>query len=48
MPKKPFAFVEATVEKVREKSWAGKAHTTLNVTGHIIEGFGKAGIPIVG
>ena len=48
MSKKAFAFVEATVEKVREKSWAGKAYNTLNVTGHIIEGFGKAGIPIVG
>ena len=43
-----FQFVEESLQKVRDKEWAGKAHQTLLVTGNIIEGLGKSGVPLIG
>ena len=43
-----FKFVEESLQKVRDKEWAGKAHQTLLVTGNIIEGLGKSGVPLIG
>ena len=40
-------FLDESLEKVRNKEWDGKAYEVLHVTGTIIEGLGKSGVPLI-